>query len=513
MAKERQVNSIAECLHPILYEVNARVLVNELSRREGKRVTLGEIPDSMLDTWEGFGFTAIWLMGVWTTGTLGQEIARAHEGLQGEYRRALPDFVKEDVLCSPYAVTAYAVSPALGGNKGLKILRERLAARGISLVLDFIANHTAQDHEWVASHPDYYVCGEAGDESKHPDIYFSTSSLLGQKTLAFGRDPTYPGWTDTAQLNHADPGMRRALIEELTRIAGMCDGVRCDMAMLVLKSVFVRTWGDRSTAASGGPPVDEFWKDAIAAVRKESPGFVFIAEAYWDLEWELQHLGFDYTYDKRLYDRLLREGASAVRDHLKAEMEYQLRSVRFIENHDEDRAAHALPSESWQYAAAVVAATVPGMFLIHEGQMEGSTVRLPVQLGRRSEEVRSERTRTFYQSLLSVLRHEVFREGSWRLLSSRPGWQENLTWQNFLLFWWQTEGGAARMVVVNYAPHSGQCYVEIPAESISGHSIEFRDLMGTASFVRERAGIMHKGMYFDLPGYGMHIFEVKAGRN
>ena len=116
--------------------------------------------------------------------------------------------------------------------------------------------------------------------------------------LAYGRDPYFPGWPDTLQLNYAEPGLREAMRRELLNVAALCDGVRCDMAMLILPEVFERTWGVRP---------EPFWPNAIGSVRADHPGFLFMAEVYWDLEWTLQQQGFDYTYDKRLYDRL-REG-------------------------------------------------------------------------------------------------------------------------------------------------------------------------------------------------------------
>ncbi|MEK8171757.1 hypothetical protein NKH77_27515 [Streptomyces sp. M19] len=90
---------------------------------------------------------------------------------------------------------------------------------------------------------------------------------------------------------------------------------------------------------AGRPPVEEFWPRIIEDVRRARPGLTFIAEAYWDLEWALQRQGFDFAYDKRLYDRLLHDPADSVRAHLRAAPEYQRGLVRFLENHDEPRAA------------------------------------------------------------------------------------------------------------------------------------------------------------------------------
>src|SRR5690606_525853 len=119
--------------------------------------------------------------------------------------------------------------------------------------------------------------------------------------------------------------------------------------------------------------------------RAEHPDLLFIAEVYWDLEWALQQQGFDYTYDKRLYDRLRAADARPARDHLHAEMAYQERLLRFIENHDEPRAAAAFGVQR-SMAAAVLSFTVPGARLLHDGQLEGRTVKTPVQLGRRMAE-------------------------------------------------------------------------------------------------------------------------------
>jgi glycosidase len=499
---------IHQTSHPVLYEVNARVLIRELSEQLGKKVTLGTIPDEVLDEWADSGFDAVWLMGVWTTGQIGLSIARSHSGLREEYLRALPDLTDDDIIGSPYAVKSYAVSRDLGGNFSLRALRTRMRRRGLALVLDFVVNHTARDCKWVDQHPEYYVQGTGTEDIDQPEYYFRS----GAHVVAYGRDPYFPGWTDTAQLNFNHPGLRSELTDTLRKVADLCDGVRCDMAMLVLEEVFQRTWGDRARPAVAGEATGEFWSEAISRVRERYPRFVFIAEAYWDLEWKLQQLGFDYTYDKKLYDRLLREGAGSVYDHLKAEMDFQKKSVRFIENHDEPRAADVLSSPSWQFAAATIISTIPGMVLLHEGQLDGWKRKLPVQLGRRVAEVPSAQMRTFYRRLLSLLTSPVFRQGAWQLLKARQGWPENHSWADILTYWWSEPEAGNRFIVVNYAPHNSQCYVHLPLEDIHWTSIEFRDTMSDSVYARERNALSSRGMYFDLPAYGVHIFDVREGR-
>ncbi|MER3524689.1 MAG: alpha-amylase [Ignavibacteria bacterium] len=493
--------------HPIVYEVNTRVLMNELSQQSGTPLRLDQIPDTLLDEWQQLGFDAIWLMGIWSPSKRSREIARTHEGLREEYRRALPDVTDEDIGGSPYAVGAYTVARSLGGARSLSALRRKLARRGMGLILDFVSNHTARDHPWVSAHPEYYINGRNGEETEKPGEFFRTRTTKGFRTIAFGRDPHFPSWTDTAQLNPYLPAARTAMIDTLQKIARMCDGVRCDMAMLLLREVFMRTWGAYAASPEQEPLRTEFWEEAIQSVLPQYPQFLFIAEAYWNLEWELQQLGFRATYDKTLYDRLLHEGAGSVYDHLRAELIYQQRCVRFIENHDEHRIAYLMPNEWWHYAAATIAATIPGMLLLHEGQLDGRRVKVPVQLLRRPHEDLSIPTKAFYTKLLSCLHAEIFRRGNWQLLYSKSAWYGNNSHLNIIPYMWRMENDC-RFIVVNYAPHNSQCYVELHLDSLDGRTFEFRDLMSPAVYVRDRETLEHKGMYFDLPGYGFHIFTV-----
>jgi hypothetical protein len=333
-------------------------------------------------------------MGVWERSPLGVQIAREHPGLQQEYRRALPDYTDDDVAGSPYCIHRYEVDARLGGREGLGTARQELAARGLRLMLDFVPNHTARDHPWVDAHPEYYV-----QDTPYPS--FEHNGRL----IALGRDPYFPSWTDVAQLNAFDPGERQAVVEVLTDIATQCDGVRCDMAMLVTNEVFARTWNRT-------PPETDYWPGVITGVRKHSPGFLFIAEVYWDLESKLQQQGFDYCYDKRLYDRLTNGDAASIRAHLVADISYQSRLIRFLENHDEPRAAAAMPEDRHR-AAALAVITLPGAKLWHEGQFEGSRIKLPVQLARRPEEPVDGSLRAFYRELLKMGR----RGREWRLAS------------------------------------------------------------------------------------------------
>ena len=432
--------------NPCLYELNSRVRLTELSQQLGRRATLNDIEDSELDELAAAGFNYLWPLGVWQTGEVGRQIARTIPDLQEAYRQALPDVTEEDICGSPFAIIGYTVGRELGGPHALARLRERLRARGVRLVLDFIPNHTAIDHPWTREHPDYYVPGSENDLRREPSNYID---VPGAGVLAHGRDPYFPGWTDTLQLNYGNDALQEAMRAELMKVAELCDAVRCDMAMLLTPEVFEKTWG-----ISMRP----FWPEAIERVRSAHPDFTFIAEVYWDMEWDLQQQGFDYTYDKRLYDRLRKGDASAVRAHLRAGLDFQQRSVRFLENHDEQRAAEVFPPEV-ERAAALIAFMAPGMRFFHDGQIEGRRKKLPVQLCRRSIEPVNQRLREFYLELLDRLKAPVLHEGAWEMIeASSP---------EIIAFRW-SDTASQILIVVNFSPREqavqiDDSHFELPA--------------------------------------------------
>jgi len=316
--------------------------------------------------------------------------------------------------------------------------------------------------------------------------------------LAHGRDPYFSGWPDTLQLDYSNPDTQEAMTGELLKVASQCDGVRCDMAMLVLPDVFQRTWGRLALP---------FWPRAIRRVHDQTPGFCFMAEVYWDLEWVMLQQGFDYAYDKRLYDRLCHESAASVRGHLMAGLDFQSRLARFLENHDEPRAAATFPPGMHE-AAAVITFLSPGLRFFHQGQFEGCRKRISPHLVRGPREPIDERLRSFYERLLEVLRRPVLREGAWRLLDSTKAWDGNWTHDAFLAWTWEGSDGRRLLVVINYAGHQSQCYVRLPFADLAGHSVQLKDLMSSASYERRGDDLCAQGLYLDMPAWGHHVFDL-----
>jgi hypothetical protein len=400
--------------HPAIYEINTWVWLSSIGSKIGRAVDLGSVPAAEWDAVARFGFEAVWLMGVWERSPASAAISNQNPIFLDDFRRALSDFRPDDNVGSAYSVRRYRVDTHLGGAAGLATARQELARRGIRLILDFVPNHVAPDHPWVVEHPGYFVPGSPEEARDDPGSFVQIEG----RVYAHGRDPYFPPWPDVLQLNAFDVGMRGAAIQTVLAIAEQCDGIRCDMAMLFLNAIFEHTWGLRA----GRLPEIEYWTELIPTVRRSHPDFLFMAEAYWDREWELQQLGFDYCYDKRLYDRLEDGDAEGIRLHLSAEPTYQAKLVRFIENHDEPRAAIAF-SGAKEEAAALTATTIPGARLFHEGQFEGRRVRPAVFLGRRPEEHPNEEQRSFYETLLEAIDDSLFHDGEWRLCDC-TGWHD-----------------------------------------------------------------------------------------
>lgn len=508
--------------YPSLFQANTRVWLTEIARKLGRPATLDDIPDAELDKLAKSGFDWLWLLSVWQTGAAGQQASRSNPEWRKEFQETLSDLREDDIAGSGFAITSYTVAENLGGDAALARLRERLRQRGLKLMLDFVPNHMALDHPWVETHPEFFIEGTELDLARAPKNWVWIKRQLsvslappkrgeGEKTaspvlrpdyllLAHGRDPYFPGWPDTLQLNYANPALQAAMTGELLRIAGQCDGVRCDMAMLVLPEVFERTWGR---------PAQPFWLDAIRRVREQTPGFCFMAEVYWDLEWTLQKQGFDYTYDKRLYDRLREGHAWSVREHFRATPEYQNKLARFLENHDEPRSA-ATFTDDVHRAAAVVTFLSPGLRFFHQGQCEGRRKRISPHLVRAPEETINPGLQIFYAKLLEVLRQPVVRQGQWQLLECAPSWEGNSTSGNFIAFAWQNAEGARLLVAVNYSAQPSECYVRLPFAGLAGGAWRLRDLVGADVYQREGADLQARGLYLNVPPWQCHVFEVKS---
>ena len=487
--------------HPLLYEINTRCWLRELSQRAGRPLTLAGVPESELARWAELGFTHVWLMGVWPSGPRSRAVALGSPELRQAFDQALPGWGEEDVSGSPYAVSGYTVADALGGEAALQHFRQQLCGHGLKLVLDFVPNHLGLDHPWLQEHPEYFV----QSPQPRPETW-RLDTPQGVCWLAHGRDPYFPAWTDTVQLDYRRADTRQAMLDELQSVAARCDGVRCDMAMLLLNEVIGRTWAGFPGEM---PPEPEFWGEAIAAVKRRQPEFLFLAEAYWGLEARLQTLGFDYTYDKPLSDLLCEQRLNDVQRHLLETPPGRVEAgAHFLENHDEPRIAARLGIDEHR-AAALLVLGLPGLRLLHDGQLAGARVRTPVQLIRRQPGPGSPELARFYQETLAILADNDVGRGQGTLLRPYPAWPGNATHRNMILIQWQSALPEFDLVVVNLSAQRAQAYAPLRVPSLASYNWSLRDRLGTEHWERFGNDLERQGLYLDVGPFAAQLFHFE----
>ena len=374
-----------------IYEIHARA----------KYSSFEQISDNELGQVVDLGFTAIWLMGVWQSSFGATSISK---------------IISEDFEGSPYAIPDYTINSHLGGRKAFKTLVDRAHKAGLAVIVDFISNHLALDSPWIKKHPEFFV--RSNPAVRHQQ----TSDFFLHKTgevIAFGRDPFFPPWHDTAQLDYTNAKLRKRMIKVLKEISQIADGVRCDMAMLVLRDYIRRQWFPLASSDWFDKHMPrEFWYEAINEVKAANPDFIFIAESYWDKESELLELGFHLAYEKKLYDALCERDATAVISRLARSPFALQHSLTFIENHDEPRAASVFENPA-NLASAALILSLPGSALIYDGQLEGKKEKLPVQrLQPLTEEQDDVALKAGYHQLLTITKAEVFRKGDFALFDT-----------------------------------------------------------------------------------------------
>ena len=373
-----------------LYEINTRAFCGRFD----------QISVAWLGELARLGFNAVWLMGAWRIGPGSKAISRV---------------ISNDFEGSPFAIAEYEFSPELGGREAYLDFLSRARATGLRVLLDFIPNHMGLDCPWITDDPSIVIRSDPDLRKQDPvDYYLHPTG----EVVAHGRDPYFPPWCDTAQLDYTSEKLRLRQIANLKRISQVADGVRCDMAMLVLKGYFRQRWYPNATDLWVNQRMPgEFWLEAIAEIKSICPEFVYLAEAYWGKEPDLQQLGFDLTYEKLLYDALVARNARWIKELLSRPADVLRHSLFFIENHDEPRAASVFEPEE-NLAAMAMLLTLPASVLIHQGQIEGFRKKIPIQLVRPAPEQPNQELKQGYEALLDRTKGALFDTGALEIWSS-----------------------------------------------------------------------------------------------
>lgn len=521
----RRKPSLSSLVSP-LYEINTRTW-KSLRDADGVHHLGGfnALTISDLKAIKHSGFNSVWLMGIWDIGGKVRAISKRYG---------------QDFMGSPFAIRDYRVSEDLGTSKDFDALIERAHVVGLKVIVDFVPNHMGLDSDWLNDHPEFFIhrlptpsestLSDAEMEKRYPGyfVHRTPSYPDGRRRVprtilvAYGKDPYFYPWIDTAQLDYAEPSLRRKMTEVLCDLARRVDGVRCDMAMLVLREqVKIHRHPDMSWDQFNRLMPEEFWPDAIHAAKRINPTFTFMAETYWSMEGYLQQLGFDYTYNKPLYEAVCSAfqtgNAEGFLNFIRMlGNDFLNRGVHFIENHDEERAMNALGLER-QRTAATVIATLPGVALIHQGQMEGKRERLPVQ---RVVPVHQEpihvTLRSFYEGLLKKTSGKLFREGRLNVLYSNNG---------SLITYARLHESQKAIVIINSSNQLQRGTITLmPGLHLKPEAAyELRDLFYDlkAPEVRQKSTVMptyhynashliNQGLYVELGPYDAHVFLVEA---
>jgi glycosidase len=482
---------------PLIYEVNTRVWLRELSEQQGQPITLRNVPEPELDRWMELGFTHVWLMGVWRIGP--EARAKALEYWEKEWKEEIPS-TPEDVTGSPYANLMPDVEPSISSIAEVTDFHQRLLDKGLYLILDFVPNHLGIDHPWVSQHPALFVQSATAKPGT-----FQKKTKFGKRYFAYGRDPYFPPWTDTIQFDYRTQPVQNAMASLAANLSILCDGFRCDMAMLVLSDIFAKTWKDFppqvKDLASG-----EFWPQAIQQVGRAqmgAPGFLFIGEAYWDTEERLQNLGFDYTYHKKVYDFVVRRQHQELQQYLTAKSaDFLGHGAYFLENHDEPRIASLLPFEEHK-AAALFMFGLPGMRMIHDGQLEGRKSFARIQMSKRRTEEPDAEISNFYTMLLKKLGESCVGKGEFTLIQAVPLSTEKAVPPVFF-FKWQA-GDIVDLVVVNLTTELAVWRVPVASilEGWGSYNVHFKT---QARFFLPFSPD-EKEWHFEVPGHAAEIIR------
>ncbi|NMB56501.1 alpha-amylase [Candidatus Beckwithbacteria bacterium] len=486
--------------NPFIYEINTRVWLRELRQKYGQNLTLSQIPDTEWQQIKNLGFHYVWLMGIWEPSPYALKMAIECAFLYDEYTQALPDLKKEDIIGSPYAVQNYEPNADLSDWQDLWQTRIKLHNNNLGLILDLVPNHTACDHPWTQENPDFYIQVSKENHDQKPENSFLVEKNGYKVYLAHGKDPNFPSWCDTAQLNYFNHKLREAMIKTIIKIAKYCDGLRCDMAMLVLNDVHGNIWQKELT--NWEKPKEEFWQQAIGKTKAKFANFIFMAESYWNKEVDLQNLGFDYTYDKNLYDLINQNNNSALQNYLKTRVNTG-KWINFIENHDEQRAVTYFGKEKSQIGATLIS-TYAGAKLFYENQIQGYTKKLPVQLGRKITEEVNLDLQTFYQKLFTITQNQFFQNAKMQTLEIAQIDKFPMP----VAYLWQTDE-EAKIIVLNFENNLVKGNLKIQTLDFKNDKVAFFEEIKQKNYEYKRNDLKKYGLYVELPAFQSQIFSVK----
>jgi glycosidase len=390
----------------VMIAKNSFVWLNQLSRQFGRQIErLDQIPDETLDQLASWGFTGLWLIGLWERSDASRQIKQ----MCGN----------PDAVSSAYSLARYQIADSLGGNLSYHNLSQRCAARGIRLASDMVPNHMGIDSDWVYDHPDWFIQSDqspfpaysfnGADLSTRPgtsinleDHYYTRSDAAvvfkhydhsngRTRYIYHGNDGTSMPWNDTAQLNYLNPEVREAVIQTILSVARQFPIIRFDAAMTLTKKHYQRLWfpqpgsgGDIPSRAEhamtreafDAAMPEEFWREVVQRVADEVPDTLLLAEAFWLMEgYFVRTLGMHRVYNSAFMNMLRNEENEKYRQLIKNTLVYDpeilKRYVNFMNNPDEKTAVEQYGKGDKYFGICALLSTMPGLPMFGHGQIEG----------------------------------------------------------------------------------------------------------------------------------------------
>ncbi len=551
----------------VLMAKSTYVWLDQLSRSYGRDIhRLDQIPDEELDRLARWGFTGLWLIGVWERSRASAEIKR---------RRGNPEAV-----ASAYSLDDYRIAEDLGGEAAYRDLRDRASARGVRLASDMVPNHMGIDSRWVIEQPDRFLSIEQppypGYTFGGPDL--SDDERVGvfiedhywdgtdaavvfkrvdrwsgdERYIYHGNDGTSMPWNDTAQLNYLRHDVREAVIQTILDVARRFPIIRFDAAMTLARKHIQRLWFPAPGSGGGAIPSRaehamspeqfeaampiEFWREVVDRVASEVPDTLLLAEAFWLMEgYFVRTLGMHRVYNSAFMNMLRDERNGEYRQLIKNTLEFDpeilKRYVNFMNNPDERTALDQFGKGDKYVGIATVMATLPGLPMFGHGQVEGLSEKYGMEYRRAylDEQPDPWLVERHEREIFPLLhRRSLFAEvrgfNLYDVTNDDGGVNEDV-------FAYSNRSGDDRTLVVyhnRYASTSGWIRNSVPyavKDWSGGKRLErrtlgqglglsddpagfvvFRDLRTGLEYLRPTPELRDRGLRIDLDAYRCHVF-------
>jgi glycosidase len=551
----------------VLIAKNAYVWLDQLSKKYKRPISrLDQIPDEELDMLARWGFTGLWLIGLWERSKASKTVKQ----LCGN----------PDAVASAYSLFDYQIAEALGGEAACHSLQERAWQRGIRIASDMVPNHVGIDGKWVIEHPEWFV---SLPYSPFPSYTFNGIDLSWDQRVGIyledhyydrtdaavvfkrvdrwtgdtrfiyhGNDGTSMPWNDTAQLNYLNPEVREAMIQLILRIARQFPVIRFDAAMTLVKRHYHRLWFPEPGSGGAIPSraehgltkaqfdaamPEEFWRELVDRAAIEAPDTLLLAEAFWLMEgYFVRSLGMHRVYNSAFMNILRDEENAKYRSIMKNTLEFDpeilRRYVNFMNNPDERTAVDQFGKGDKYFGICALLVTMPGLPMFGHGQVEGFAEKYGMEYQRAYWDEQPD------QYLIQRHEREIFPLMRKRYLFA--GVEQFLLFDFFAtdgqvnenVFAYSNRVGEERALVVyhnrfasasgwirtstSYLVKTGQGDERKLVQRTLGEGLGlsadenafviFRDSIAGLEYIRSSKELYEQGLYIELGAYQYHVF-------